>query len=633
MDSFKCFIQSCQEPAEILCSCSFPLIPICSNHIKDHTSDAVFNRHSFRSISQSQNLCLNKQTLLINDSNFPNSTLHVSPGTGSLSLLKKEVYQIPIPKDYESAFQDMITTFAKKVVNTQRDASESISQEFMKFYNSCQKIIPNLILDLGTIANDIIKIFNDMQSFIESETNSLLKNLISSLIDDNLMKKVAGLLTTTCLKDVVNDFFTEIMLKSFNCQSVLSSFTKHFSKFLISTDSLPKYFSDFENIYWMTYQDTIDNYNYKISNYLNTFFKSITYQHVGIYKLFTSFDYKNQLVSENNISIVPDWIMVYNVLLSYEKIIMSNPIEVAPNEILVLLCFKNSSQSFLLFISEFTTYQLKTFKTADLIIASGSCYNQVIVVKTLGNKVKSYFIFEKKLIPMNSFRLSLPKFSVTSAAVAENSLICTLNTGRIYVYNIGKKKCIEEMKISLHEKDNALSIKYRVRQRILMLRTLEYVYFYNCHFQEIFKVQSLKKDVEISDNEGTGLCFYCFSKGNLMVWTYDLTAEDREKLGFNPKKLWKRQNVSLWKKLFINIISHDTLPIDAYSQQANKIFLPIVIYNTELKNEDSIILDKNCDKDKEIKFVNEVCPISEVVEKYIGNKNINGYEEVSEERK
>lgn len=633
MDSFKCFIQPCQEPVEILCSCSFPLIPICSNHIKDHTSDAVFNRHSFRSILQSQNFSLNRQTLLINDPNFSNCTLHVSPGTGSVSILKQEVRQIPIPKDYESAFQDMITTFAKQVVKTQRGASETISQEFFEFYDSCKTIVPNLVLDLGTIINDVTKIFDDMQSYIESETNSLLKNLISSLIDDNLMKKTAGLLTTTCLKDVVNDFFTEIMLKSFDCQSVLSIFTKHFSKFLPSSDSLPKYFSDFESIYWMTYQEAIDNHKYKILNYLNTIFSSISYQRIGIYKLFTPLDYKNLPGPGNDISITPDWIMIYNVLLAYEKIIMSKPIEVAPNEVLILLSFKESSQSFLLLVSEFITYQLRTFKTADLIIVSGSCYNQVIVVKTIRNKVRSYYIYERKLIPMNSFRLPLPKLCVTSAAVAENSLICTLISGRIYVYSVDQKKCMEQMKIGLHEKDKALSIKYRVRQKILMLRTLEYVYFYNCHFEEIFKVQSLKKDVEISDNEANGLCFYCFCKEKLMVWTYDLTADNRKKLGFNPKKMWQRESVSLWKRLIINVVCHDNFPINAYSPHANKKFLPIVIDNIELANVEEISINEHCDKDEVGELVNEICTTCEAVERPIGEKDINGYEEVVEENK
>ncbi|OMJ69655.1 hypothetical protein SteCoe_32571 [Stentor coeruleus] len=166
-----------------------------------------------------------------------------------------------------------------------------------------------------------------------------------------------------------------------------------------------------------------------------------------------------------------------------------------------------------------------------------------------------------------------------------------------------------------------------------MLRTFEYVYFYNYHFEELFKVQSLKKDVEISDNEGTELCFYCFCKEKLMVWTYDLTAEDRKKLGFNPKKLWQKQNVSLFKRLIINIVCHDDFPINAYSPQANRKFLPIIIDKTHPANEETKELDEHFDEEKEDKLLNKVCANCESVEKPSEVKDINGYEEVFEESK
>ncbi|OMJ94776.1 hypothetical protein SteCoe_1955 [Stentor coeruleus] len=633
MDSFKCFIVTCQEPAEILCSCSYPFIPICSNHIKDHTSNASFNRHSFRTTSKSHNFCLARQNFLIKDQNLSNSNLVISPWTGSVSILKLEATQILIPKDYESALHEMVTTFASQIVNYNIESVDFISDECCELYKSCQDIIPNIVLELKNIVKDVTMIFNEMHTKIQSETYSFLGNYISSLTKSNLIKNNSESISTKYAQEIVDKFFSDTKLEIYDNKSLLKLIEKNFSKLLNPKEHLYMYYNDFENA-WVSYNDIKNQYKQKLSNYIKTIFSSMSYQRLAIYQPYTKLDCTRSLCPKNQKLLSPDWIMIYNQFIKNEKVTMSQPIEIGPNDLLVLLHFNSSNQSHLLFISEFLTSTLKIFHSTDMIIVSGSCYNQLFIINKAKNQLKSYYLHDRKLIPMSKTKIELGKSLITTAAVVGNTILCTLNSGKLQIFTINQDKKPEQAKISLHEKDRALSVKYRTRQKLIMLRTLEHVYFLNNNFDEVFKFKSLKKDVEIADNEGSGLYFYCLSKNKLMVWTYDLTVDERKKLNFDCKKLWERQTVSFWKKIIVNFVSENHIQENAYSDIVKKFFFPIVIEASEKITEIDSELEEEGDEDEINNLFKGVLMSFGNRKNYYTKKNPERYEEeVFEESK
>lgn len=633
MDSFKCFIATCKEPAEILCSCSYPLIPICSNHIKDHTSNASFNRHSFRTTSKSHNFCLARQNFLIKDQNLSHSDLIISPWTGSVSILKLEATQIIIPKDYESALQEMATTFANQIINYHIGSSEFISDECCELYKSCQELIPNFILELENIVKDVTMIFKEMHARIESETYGFLSNFISSLAKSSLMKNSSECVSTKYAEEAVDKFFSDTKLKIYDNKSLLKSMEKTFSKLLNPKEHLNKYYNDFENA-WAAYKDIKHQYKQKLSNYIKTIFSSISYQRLAIYQPYTKLDCTRSMCPKNQNPLSPDWIMIYNKFLKTEKVTMSQPIEIGPNDLLVLLYFNTSDQSHLLLISEYLTSTLKIFHSIDVIIASGSSHNQLFIINKAKNQLKNYYIHDRKIISVSKTKIELEKSSITTAAVVEDMILCTLSSGKLQIFRMNQDKKPEQTRMSLHEKDRALSVKYRARQKLIMLRTLEYIYFLNSSFDEVFKFKSLKKDVEIADNEGSGLYFYCLSKNKLMVWTYDLTVDERKKLNFDCKKIWERQTVSFWKKLIISFISEDNLEENAYTDMVKNEFFPIVIETSGEITEIDSELEEESDEDEINSLLKGVFMSFGNRKSYYAKKNAERYEEeVFEERK
>ncbi|OMJ82214.1 hypothetical protein SteCoe_17177 [Stentor coeruleus] len=597
MDSFKCFIATCKEPAEILCSCSYPLIPICSNHIKDHTSNASFNRHSFRTSSKSHNFCLSRQNFLIEDQNLSHSDLIIAPYTGSVSILKLEATQIIIPNDYESALYEMTTIFASQIINQHKNSADLISDECCEFYKSCQVLIPNIVLELKKIVKDITVIFSEMHAKIQNETYSFLENFISSLAKSNLAKNFSEGASTKYAEEIIDLFFSDKKLEISDNKSLLKSMEKTFAKFFNPKEHLNKYSNDIENA-WAAYKDIKHQYKKKISNYIKNIFSSMSYQRLAIYQPYVKLDCTHSLCPKSQKLLSPDWIMIYNKFFKTEKVTMSQPIEIGPNDLLVLLYFNSSNQSHLLLISEFLTSTIKKFHSTDMIIVSGSSYNQLLIINKAKNQLKNYYLHDRKLISMSKTKIELGKSSIITAAVVENMVLCTLSSGKIQVFKVDQGKKPEQIRMSFHEKDRALSVKYRARQKLIMLRTLEYVYFLNSNFEEVFKFKSLKKDVEIADNEGSGLYFYCLSKNKLIVWTYDLTVDERKKLNFDCKKLWERPTVSFWKKIIINFVSEDDIEENAYSDIIKNDFLPIVIEISEEITEIDSELEEESDEDE-----------------------------------
>ncbi|OMJ72125.1 hypothetical protein SteCoe_29508 [Stentor coeruleus] len=529
MESFKCFSDSCSEELEIMCRCRFPPLYMCKYHRVGHS--ALSADHIFEKIPENQKLVLQSRKLKIVDELYTSQKYFITPGTGCMNFFKFELSSLQLPLDYKSTFNSMAQILTSRIIKIPRGLTENLKKEVKTFVSSASRVVFNIALDFNRIVKDLSTFFDELHSKIETETTKLLENLIHTLIRDKIMKESSGFFSKTSVIDLKQEFFTQILLTAFDYDSIISKFLSSFKSFLPDQQYIMKYLQEFESSYNQYYKESIDSYEKIMLKYIKATYKSKKYQRVGIYKQATPFN-------KENIDITPNWILIFNSLIRIEKVRVEQCIEISPNEILVSLRFESSACFRIILISELTSYHIMTLQGDGVILASGSTKSEFVVIQNYPKKCYLCCIDENSLVQQDEIFLPLETCSfIISACYYDKKLLYVTNEGRAFIKPLSSNKNSSILSIQVHPKDKVMSVKFKHKQKLILLRTLEFIYILTKENEELYRLKSMKKDIEIGDDtNGRSVFFYYIEGKDLEYLTFIINKEEKKKLGFKKKE-------------------------------------------------------------------------------------------------
>ncbi|OMJ70616.1 hypothetical protein SteCoe_31359 [Stentor coeruleus] len=594
MESFKCFYYTCAESPELLCQCDFPPIYICRHHQEFYKS--IQSNHNIKTIPNTFHITSSKYRIKISDKLYSSQKYFLAPGSGLMNFYKFEVSTVSLTEDYKSAFNSMARILISQIMRIPRGNTQEIIKEVHAFVQAMKEIVKNIYLNENDIAKTLSMHFDEMHSKIESKIIRLIENLIKTLVKNNLMKETSGIFFKKSVFELKEQFFSNILITGFDESNIINNFLSVFKCFFINEDALMKYLYEFQSNYYIYYRNTTEICKLRMLGYILNIYENIEYQIIVVYKPTSNFDKETQ-------TIIPEWIYTYSALMKKEPVEVAQCIEVAPNENLVLLHFKNSSIYSLFLISELSSYPIMDFQAADVIIASGSTkYDLVIIQNFYGDKPSKYLlcsITEYKLIKQDKIFIELrPSVYIKSVCYIDKSIIFVTTDGKAYMKQLNNDKSSCLLNIDLHPKDQIVSVRYKQKQKIILIKSLEYVYLMTNNVEEIYRLKVSGNDVEIADDStGTMIFFYEIYGKNMFYSILRLKDTDIDRLGFYNEEdtNFLRKDTSKLLSTLIHLISDEDVNEEksVYQEYINKSFFPISV------KPEGYIIDDDSDVDLE----------------------------------
>jgi hypothetical protein len=571
MEDLKCLGENCYSEDLKVCYCRFPPAFVCDDHKSIHMKE--IGNHEFESLPESFCRPVKHKVLHINDDFYESQKYFISPGTDIMNYFKLETSEIDLPLDYCKNFDEMTNIFVSEVLKIPRGETKLIQDRCILYINAIKYVVANINIDNNKFVSDLSFIFDSMHSKIETELNELLNVMIDHLLTDKVMKFKAGWFGTKSVENIKLEFFASIMLKARTLEDILGNFFSFFKDFLPPQDFLIKYINNFENSYNQSLEYNTNQTTKKIFDYASSCYKNLKYYKLAIYKPTAS----SQKILESTIK--PEWIEVYNVLVKLEPIELLQSIEITPNNILVVLSFKTSSIYHFVCISEYFGTFIKEYVSQELFLASGSLPQSLIIIENYPRRCTKARIDESKLIEENEIHLDIENyFTIKSAIYIDNikSILFATNNNQLFIQNIKNGSSKKKIGVNFHQQERVANLKYKNSKNLILVRTTNYLYFFNHEIEEIFKFQTNGMDVELADTENC-VFFYTISIKSIDYWPIAITKDDLKKLSVKPRKT---ENFSFIASKLVKtigvIMAGDTSKKDIYSHLINK-FSPLNI--------------------------------------------------------
>lgn len=573
MENFKCFYESCSEIPETICKCDFPSIYMCKQHQEIHLS--LPNDHNIQIIPSTFQLALSKYTIKISDQLYSSQKYFLAPGSGIMNFYKFEVSTVPLPDDYKSTFKSMTHILISQIIQIHRGNTQKIANEVSTFVKAMREIVQNISLDENGIVKTLSTHFDEMHSKIESKTIRLIEVLIKTLIKDNLMKETSGVFFKKSVFELKEQFFSKILLTGYDKDDIINKFLSVFESFFIEKDRLMKYLYEFQSNYYIYYRNTIEICKLKMLGCIFDTYERIEYQVIVVYKPTSNFHKETQ-------TIIPEWIYTFSTLMKKEPVEVAQCIEVAPNENLILLHSKNSSFYSLFLISEMSSYPIMTYTNSNVVIASGSTkYNLVIIQNFYDNNSSKYLlcsITEFKLVIKEEFFIQLrPSVYIKSVCYIDKNIIFVTNNGKAHIKYLDNNASPHLLNIDIHPKDQIVGVRYKQKQKIVLIETLEYLFLMTKNVEEMYRLKRPKNEVEVADDKtGMMIFFYEICAKNMFYSILRLKDNDIEKLGFygEDDTDFLRKDTSMFRTLLNLISDTDEEKKDIYYEYVNKKLFP-----------------------------------------------------------
>ena len=227
----------------------------------------------------------------------------------------------------------------------------------------------------------------------------------------------------------------------------------------------------------------------------------------------------------------------------------------------------------------------------DILIASGSLIYDIILIENHSKKCRIMRIDKSRIFLVESHIIKIePGHKIVSAAYLESKkeLIFITDLGYIYSQNIMIPSSIQRIFFSFHPHEILLDLRYHPRKNVIILRTTNNLYFYNHKVEELYKVLSNRKNIELSDNEKISLLIYCLDKKKILFWSLYFNEEDVLCLEFrnNFESHYKSKTAIRILRSLEDSDCDDFEKGNCYSEFVSKLFFPInIIPEGELVNE------------------------------------------------
>ena len=576
MEEIKCFVEHCSEELELICKCQYPPVYLCKMHKAQHLNQNGL--HAIEKLQENHRVNLEAKALSLNDPIMTSQHYFIAPGTTIMNIFKFEISEIPLPKDYKATLNSMAQVLTGEILKVPRGETGKLKGECDAFVYSIKKIVSNMLLESYKLSKDICVIFNEMHSKFETETNRLLNEMIDSLLNDKIMKGTSGIIFKDTVEKSKQIFFSEIMLGEKSLEKIISKFLSCFDKFLPPQEFIIKYLSDFEARY-KGYEKSVEiEYEKKLYKHIQSCYKQAKYQRVAIYK---PAPMSEQYIQE----LRPEWIIVYNVLMKSEVIIVKQTVEIAENQILVLLYMSSLKMYDLVLITEYSARFIKRFNADELILASGSSLNSIIVIQNYPRKCYKLTLEGTILIEQSELNLTFEThYMILSALYIDEKKQIIFNTSNNYLYvkSLANDYDPQSIALPMNSKEQLISLKYKETRKLIIIRTTNYIHIYNSDFEELYRFRSNGQNFEISEVKTSNcIYFYTVQGKRLKFWTINFTPNDVKKLNY---RLGESQGIfstmsNILKNAFKSITAEENLdtkiPLSRFSLNHASILISI----------------------------------------------------------
>ena len=198
-------------------------------------------------------------------------------------------------------------------------------------------------------------------------------------------------------------------------------------------------------------------------------------------------------------------------LIKADIVTLRKTLDLGKNNLLVILNFQQRKMNFVISIQEYTAKLIKEYPE-DMIFASGSSIYEIILIQNNPKKCFKVGIDKFKLFEMEDYGISIECNNKIIDAVylaEKKTLVFITSVGHIYTQIINKPHSSRKIQINFHPHEKMIELRYHPRKNVIVLRTTNSLFFYNENIEEIYKVISNGRSIELSDVDNEILLFYC----------------------------------------------------------------------------------------------------------------------------
>jgi hypothetical protein len=579
-----CFVENCKEEPEYRCSCTHSAF-VCFKHSKNHGNQS--SKHEITDLKDNEKRFLNTYQLDIiidSDTDVHVHKIVVGGAKSTFLLFTSQEIDIELPLDYSSCLNKMADAFAEKIKKIEKQNTKKIPLECKKFFRWVAKVIPNLYTNEENFIDNIRSDFLTMHSEVDSILLSELVVLIDILEKECYMPKtikrfIIEDLSLESFKQ--NFFFKAVQIQEFDLKKIQTLFGEVFSPFIKNNKNLDRFFTNFEAEYRYQANIIYDKYIEEIKKDAKATFMGKSFQKVSV------LEYKklNDL-NELTIALKPEWDNVFTKIFEKETIVISQVLEI-PNDLLITIVLPETKRTYLMPYSNFKTDFGLIFESDDILIASGSTQENIIVFIPECLEFFRCAIIKKKIVVVDKIVLkyNLGSRIISIVYISSADRLIFLNLLGDLVDKIDDSDNLKTLDISLCS-ERCLGIY--TCSNIIILRTEYSLLIYDFEFTLLYNFNFKSSNLVVS-SYGTQIFFYRIDQNTIEM---NLLELNKSELADIDKIVSKFNKFSFGKKAKLTIREGEEILNIAKRYYRENIRRRISVYSKIYKTIDYVISNR-----------------------------------------
>ncbi|OMJ87691.1 hypothetical protein SteCoe_10535 [Stentor coeruleus] len=473
----QCSYTRCPNFAFLECICTMPPTLICKDHEESHRQ--LDGDHEIRDYMP---ILAQANSVDIKETNEDKVKYALGSYGGNLGLLKLKAFIAKLHPEIEQCLKIMNEKFIKDIMKLVKSNEKKLKEKTEKYLIAFKKVLVNMKISSEEFFKQIFMIFCDFHAAVDSELSDELHRTVGKLKGlckmPGKVKKYYVIETT--IDDADNKFYLKVMtLEEYDKEKIISVFKDEYDNFIIDDSAIIREFTQLDLEFTKSKSNIKAQFLEEFHKYIHSLADNEKFTQISIYysplptKLDTLY-----------LDVFPEWVVAYSGIFMKSHFDIKQTLDIS-GKLFIVLVDLIMDLSFILVFSDMISYISLVLETSEVIIATGSLDDSIIIVQNTPKKTTEYYLDSTYVLRyVKDISLGIDSFAIVSSSSYiqdTNSLVFSIKEGNCYSYNLNEESLQMPFINTLSEP--ALQVLYINTIKLLVIRTASRLLFFTANYQ------------------------------------------------------------------------------------------------------------------------------------------------------
>ena len=483
MNQFKCSFVSCSLLSELECNeCKMSM---CRAHSEVHADEYL--RHSFHELIHSKS----DQTADSSSTPLPQEPspleFHLTTVFGIPHIFFLKSTPLTLPNDFQETLKMMCTAFIERILIMPKGRNEKIKSKCEKFSRAISNILYNFQLDIDHLHKIVLDDYTNYHSSIEGITSEALIVLLERAEESLPMpKSITKLFLYTVQLEQQKQIFCQkfFMQDKVSIPELTADFFKVFKDFIPSDHKdIGMLFNGFEEYYQKEKTRIAAEAHKDLLENISTIWLSIPYIRLGVhaYRCPNTAEYEDVMYNS---------IMIASLVLKEEEPKLSSVVSLSETEVLIAISL--NTYSYIIYHTPNDACISLILMAENVIIASGSTLNSIIISHTCPKSIDMYAVNNnKKLEKQRNLNFYLTPMEIITDMVYIQAMDKVVFLTKTNMINSILLQGGLRVPIQIDNEDELyLRLSYCMERELLFIKSETYIKCFSEYMQYIYSIRA-----------------------------------------------------------------------------------------------------------------------------------------------